>query len=172
MSRHGGHYEPALADYLRSQGVPFVGVDEARRSIFHGAKIKSFDFLVYPPNGRTWLVDVKGRKFPYASNGARRYWENWVTQADLDGLRQWEAVFGSGFEGLFVFAYQLSGDPARWPTLSIHPFEGQHYAFYGISQATYRQHCRQRSERWKTVSLPTPLFRQLAVPIARHLESA
>ena len=93
MSKPSAHYEAALADFLRSRGVPYVAVDEARRSIFGGAKIKSFDFIAYPPNGPSWLIDVKGRKFPYASGGAARYWENWVTQADLDGLEKWEAVF-------------------------------------------------------------------------------
>jgi hypothetical protein len=111
MSKGSAHYESALADYLRSRGVPYVAVDEARRSIFAGAKIKSFDFIVYPPEGPNWLVDVKGRKFPYTGRGAGRYWENWITQADLDGLEKWEAVFSEGFLALLVFAYLLSGDP-------------------------------------------------------------
>lgn len=172
MNRGTAHYETALADYLRSRGVPYVAVDDARRSIFGGARIKSFDFIVYPPRGRSWLVDVKGRRFPYGSGARRRYWENWVTQADLDGLEQWQAVFADGFEAIFVFAYLLGGDPARWPTLAVHPFAGGHYAFYAVSLAAYRRHCRPRSGRWKTVSLPAKIFRQLAWPVVERLDQA
>ena len=172
MRKPSAHYEVALADYLRSRGVPYVAVDEARRSLFAGAKIKSFDFIVYPPNGTSWLVDVKGRKFPYLGRGAARYWENWVTQADLDGLEKWEAVFSEGFEALLVFAYWLAGDPARWPTLAVHPYGGNHYAFYGVPLAAYRHHCKVRSGRWKTVSLPTRVFRRLAYSISDRLEGA
>ncbi len=71
MSKASAHYEAALGDYLRSRGVPYVAVDEARRSVFAGAKIKSFDFIVYPPTGPSWLVDVKGRKFPYTGGGGK-----------------------------------------------------------------------------------------------------
>lgn len=172
MSSRIAHYEGALADYLRSRGIPYVAVDEARRSIFAGAKIKSFDFIVYPPSGVSWLVDVKGRKFPYTSGGAARYWENWVTRADLDGLEKWEAVFGDGFLALIVFVYQLGGNPAKWPTLAVHPYAGMQYALYGIPLAAYREHCRPRSGRWQTVSLPTRVFRRLAYPIGERLESA
>lgn len=165
------HYEAALADYLRSRGLPYVAVDEARQSVFAGTKIKSFDFVVYRPGGSNWLVDVKGRKFPYSSGGSQRYWENWITQADLDGLEQWEAVFGQGFEAVLLFAYWLQGDPARWPTLRIHPFNGRYYAFYGITLSLYRQYSRVRSGRWSTVSMPQKTFRRFAYPFAERVES-
>lgn len=170
MSKRTLHYEAALGDYLRSRGVPYVAVDEARQAIFAGAKIKSFDFVVYRPDGGNWLLDVKGRKFPYTGGRSRRYWENWITRADLDGLEQWEAVFGRGFEGVLLFAYWLLGDPARWPTLWIHPFGERYYAFYAIPVSVYRRHCRPRSGRWQTVSLPQNVFRRFAYPIAERLD--
>lgn len=58
------HYEAAFEDYLRSRGVPYIPVEEARRAIFAGERIKSFDFIVYPAGQRNWIVDVKGRAFP------------------------------------------------------------------------------------------------------------
>ena len=61
MTRRHIHYEAAFEDYLRSRGVPYVPVDEAKRAIFAGDKLKSFDFLVYPGGQRHWIVDVKGR---------------------------------------------------------------------------------------------------------------
>jgi len=172
MSTRNVHYETALADFLRSRGVPYVAVHEARRSIFAGGKVKSFDFIVYPPGRGSWLVDVKGRKFPYTCNGTRRYWENWVTQADLDGLAEWQTVFGTGFEALLVFSYWLANDPTRWPTLAVHPYNGNYYAFYGVSVTAYRRHCQARSTRWKTVSVPVETFRQIAYPITERLGSA
>jgi len=159
-------YEAAFADYLKHRGVSYVPVDETRRSMFAGAKIKSFDFLVYPKQGAPWIVDVKGRKFPYVSNtGSKRYWENWVSQADLKGLAEWQAVFGEDFEPRFVFAYWLGGDPDRWPVGEPYAFGENLYAFLSASLADYRQHCRQRSSKWQTVSVPRRHFVQIAKPI-------
>ncbi|MCH7719434.1 MAG: HYExAFE family protein [Planctomycetes bacterium] len=172
MSRRHIHYEAAFEDYLRSQGTPYLAVDEKKRAIFSGAKVKSFDFLVYCPNGCTCLIDVKGRKFPSGSGTSKRYWENWVTQDDLDGLGKWQEVFGSGFESALVFAYWLVGTPDRYPTTRIHPFRGQYYAFMYVSLDSYRQHCRVRSPKWKTVTVPGRTFRDLAVPIQATFDVA
>ena len=165
MSRRHIHYEAAFEDYLRSQGTPYLPVDEQKRAIFSGAKVKSFDFLIYRPNGCTCLIDVKGRKFPSGSARSRRYWENWITQDDLDGLGKWQDVFGRGFEAALVFAYWLVGTPDRYPTVRIHPFRGQYYAFMYIPLDAYRRHCRVRSPKWKTVTVPGRTFREVAVPI-------
>src|SRR5512142_2054032 len=130
------HYEAAFVDYLRARQIPYVPVDETRRVVFSGEKIKSFDLIVYAPAERRWIVDVKGRQFPYiAEDGARRYWENWVTREDLDCLREWEAVFGEGFIGCFVFAYVLDGPPDRWPSVRPHAFRDDYYAFLLTSVA-------------------------------------
>ena len=95
MARRHNHYEAAFEDYVRSRGWPYLPVDEQKKAIFAGARVKSFDFLVYRPGQENaWLVDVKGRKFPYQVNGQKRYWENWVTREDLDGLSQWQVVGG------------------------------------------------------------------------------
>src|SRR5512133_2206097 len=109
MKRHV-HYETAFENYLQSRSIPYVPVNETQQVVFSGSKIKSFDFLVYPAENRNWIVDVKGRKFPYRGengSGNRQYWENWVTQQDLDGLSEWQTVFGEEFEARFVFAYLL-----------------------------------------------------------------
>ena len=45
MANRDNHYEAAFEEYLRSRGVPYVAVDEARRSVLSdGASIKSLDF--------------------------------------------------------------------------------------------------------------------------------
>lgn len=167
MKRHL-HYEAAFEDFLQSRGVSYVPVDETRRTVFAGSKIKSFDLLVYPGEDVQWIVDVKGRNFPYLDkngHGTGRYWENWVTQADLDGLADWQNVFGDEFEARFVFAYHLQGPADRWPAGRPHGYQGAFYAFLTIPLADYRQNCRKRSAQWGTVSVPRRVFRTLARPV-------
>ncbi|UCF32365.1 MAG: HYExAFE family protein [Phycisphaerales bacterium] len=165
MTRRHVHYEAAFEDYVRSRGWPYVPVDEQKKVIFSGARIKSFDFLVYPPEGPAWLADVKGRKFPYDLEGGKRYWDNWVTREDLDGLLSWESVFGEGFQAVLVFAYWLLGPPERQPTTHVHGFRNEYYSFLQVSASTYKAHARQRSPKWDTLSMSHPLFRELAKPI-------
>lgn len=165
MTRRYIHYEAAFEDYLRSRGLPYVAVDEHRKAIFGGERVKSFDFLVYHPAGEKWLVDVKGRKFPYDTDGQKRYWENWITRDDLSGLTHWEEAFGAGFRAMLVFAYHLQCPPGRAPTDFVHVFRDAQYAFMCISLAEYRRACRPRSARWDTLSMSAARFRALARPI-------
>ena len=81
-------YEAAFEDYLQTQQIPYVAVDEAKRAAFRDAKLKSFDFIVYSARSTNWLVDIKGRRWAARKAGRRPAWENWVTQADVDGLLQ------------------------------------------------------------------------------------
>lgn len=173
MSRRHIHYEAAFEDYLRSRGVPYVPVDEKRRVIFAGDKVKSFDFIVYPPKGVNWIVDVKGRQFPYVDeNGGKRYWENWITLDDLESLAEWEVVFGNDFEAQLVFAYLLGGPPDRWPSCRPHVFRGDYYAFLTVRLADYREHCRGRSDSWQTVSVPRAMYRRICRPVEAVVASA
>ena len=165
MAQRHIHYEAAFEDYVRSRGWPYIPVDEHKKAIFAGARIKSFDFLVYPPGDKAWLVDVKGRKFPYEAKGTKRYWENWVTREDLEGLRRWEGVFGDGFEPALVFVYWLVGPPGREPTLETHMYRNEYYSFLWVSASDYEAHARQRSPKWNTVTVATRVFRTLVRPI-------
>lgn len=167
------HYEMAFEDYLRQRGIPYVPVNETRKVIFSGSKIKSFDFLVYPSENCHWIVDVKGRKFPYAAGMDRpRYWENWVSQEDLDGLAEWQGVFGTDFEARFVFAYLLEGPPDHWPAGRPHCFRDGYYAFLTASLDDYRRHARRRSAGWNTVNVPRQRFREMAKPVAAFCAGA
>ncbi len=168
MAQRHIHYEAAFEDYLRSRGWPYLPVDEQKKAIFAGARIKSFDFLVYPPDGKAWLVDVKGRKFPYDAKGGKRYWENWVTREDLEGLRHWQGVFGDDFEPGLVFVYWLMGPSHREPTTEAHAYRNEFYAFLWISALDYAAHARQRSPKWDTVTVPTSAFRNLVKPLHKR----
>lgn len=171
MAQQHVHYEAAFQDFLRSRGWPYLPIDEQKKAIFSGARVKSFDFLVYPPGGKAWLVDVKGRKFPYEGSSGKRYWENWVPRADLDGLSRWDDAFGEGFQTGLIFAYWLVGPMGRVPTSQVHAFRGRDYAFLWISALDYATHARQRSPKWDTVSVPAATFRRLVKPLNESLAS-
>jgi len=168
MAQRHIHYEAAFEDYVRSRGWPYLPVDEHKKAIFGGARIKSFDFLVYPPGGKAWLVDIKGRKFPYDCKGGKRYWENWVGREDLEGLRRWRDVFGQGFEAALVFVYWLIGPPERDPTLETHLYRNQQYSFLWVSAGDYAAFARRRSPKWDTVTVPSRAFRGLARPLSNR----
>jgi hypothetical protein len=161
-------YEAAFEDYLQTRQIPYVAVDEAKRAAFRDARLKSFDFIVYSTRGTNWLVDIKGRRWATRSAGSRPSWENWVTQADLDGLRQWQEVFGDGFAALLVFAYRLDagGDP---PPEVVHPFRTARYVFAGVPLSEYEASARLRSPKWGTVHMPVREFAQRVRPIADWL---
>lgn len=170
MRRWGGvlkghvHYEAAFEACLQAQQVPYVAVDEVKKATFRGAKLKSFDFIVYSARQTNWLVDVKGRRWVRRKQQRAPAWENWVTQEDLEGLRQWEAVFGTGFAGLLVFSYWIEPD-ADPPPEVVHAHRGERYVFAGVPLEVYRQHARLRSPKWGTVNLPTAVFARHVRPL-------
>jgi hypothetical protein len=173
MSNRGEHYEKAFEDYLRAKGLPYVSVDDAKKSIFGAVPLKSFDFVVYSSGGSNLLVDVKGRKFPdsipRAKRGGGKAWENWITQGDVAGLREWETVFGGGFCSVLVFAYWLQGPPQRAPFEDVHLFRENYYAFLALPLAEYVTLSKPRSEKWKTLGVPAKPFAQAARDIASFL---
>ena len=81
--------------------MPYVAVDEARRSRWAEGSLKSLDFIVSPTGAPSWLVDVKGRRFP--SGEQKQYWKNWSTRDDLISLSRWERLFGGQFGGAVRF---------------------------------------------------------------------
>ncbi len=162
------HYECAFEDCLRSQQIPYVAVDEAKKAIFRDARLKSFDFIVYSSNQTNWLADIKGRRWFRRGQQTKPAWENWVTQEDLDGLQAWEEVFGPGFAGLLVFAYWLEPD-AQPPPEIVHVFRQQRYVFAGVPLEDYRVHARVRSPKWGTVNMPTAEFARHVRPLRELL---
>jgi hypothetical protein len=162
------HYEAAFEDLLRCRQIPYVSVDEARKAIFRDAKLKSFDFIVYSESRPNWLVDIKGRRFAARKGSPRAAWENWITQADLDGLRQWQQVFGDGFAALIVFAYWLDG-PGAPPAELVHTFRDRQYVFAALPLSDYEQHARVRSPKWGTVNMPVRRFAERIRPLAQWL---
>ena len=165
MVKRDNHYEAAFEAYLRTIEVPYVAVDELRRSLTaDGQSIKNLDFIVTSPAGVSWLIDVKGRRFP-SGEGQRHYWKNWSTNDDLKSLARWEALFGPSFAGLFVFAYNIVGDRAPLAEDRLFEYREALYGFVGVPLAAYVSTARPISPAWETVAVPTAQFRRLARPV-------
>ena len=165
MADRSVHYEAAFEAFLRDRGIPYVAVDEAKKALFAGAKLKSFDFVVYRPEGKNLLVDVKGRKL----TPPRGSFQNWTTREDIDDLRQWQDIFGDGFTAMFLFMFYWPGTPDASPLKDMMLHHDKWYGTLGISIADYREHMKPRSEAWGTVHLPTKDFRRLAKPFEEWL---
>jgi len=167
MANRDNHYEAAFEAYLRHRCLPYVAVDEARRSVLgDGDSIKNLDFIVSVPGLGTWLIDVKGRRFPSSED---QYWKNWSTRDDLKSLAQWETLFGESFRGLLVFAYNIVGDRAPLPAEQLFEFREAIYGFVGVTLTDYAAYCRPISPRWDTVAMPAADFRRLARPVEEFL---
>ncbi len=162
MADRDNPYEAAFEEYLRARTIPYVAVDETRRSLLDEKSLKSLDFIISTRRGERLLVDVKGRRFP--SGTQRQYWKNWSTQDDLRSLAEWERVFGNGFRSMFVFAYNVVGDRAPLPAEKLFEHKNELYGFVGIPLNHYLAHARQISPRWATVAMSTEKFRSLAAP--------
>ena len=171
------HYESAFEAFLRGRGLPYVAVDESKRALFSGSKLKSFDFVVYSRAGPNLLVDVKGRKATGSAGGGASL-QTWATRRDVEDLFQWERIFGEGFRAMFGFVFEvepvLAPPPAHfvWRVGQAPPGAAaseRHYLMFGVDLADYRSHMSRRSVRWDTVSMPMADFRQLARPMAEWL---
>ena len=162
MAKRDNHYEAAFEAFLRGRGVPYVAVDETKRSLLGSESIKNLDFIVSAADGRRWLVDVKGRLFPSVSRGGKHYWKNWSTRDDLKSLTRWERLFGDGFQALFVFAYQVVGERAPLPRARLFSYRDRLYGFLAIRLQQYLESARVISPKWDTVAMPTPGFRESA----------
>ena len=165
MADRSIHYEAAFEAYLRHRGIPYVAVDEAKKALFSNAKLKSFDFVVYSKTGPNLLIDVKGRQMKDAS--AKRSFQTWTTERDVEDLMQWEQVFGDGFKAIFTFIYWI--EPPLSPEAGMFEHRDRWYLLLGVDLTEYRNHMRRRSVKWETVALPAEDFRQLARPIESWL---
>jgi hypothetical protein len=144
--------------------LTYIPIDETRRSALAGESLKSLDFIVRGSLGSSWLIDVKGRRFP-AAHERRQCWKNWTTRDDLRALAAWERLFGEGFQGLFVFAYAIVGDLSPLPAEQLYAFRGQWYAFVGVRLCDYACYARPISTAWQTVALSSQRFREIARPL-------
>lgn len=157
------HYERAFGNWLIDNRVRYIKVDEQKRAVFGRAKIKSFDYLIYPPNQKIITAEVKGRKFHGTSLATLTGFECWVTTDDIIGLTMWQDVFGSTHVPAFIFVYKIENIDVDYDGREIYQFEGARYIFFCIRLDDYRRYMKTRSPKWRTVTLPAASFRQCAV---------
>jgi hypothetical protein len=159
-------YEAAFEGYLKTQGLCYVGVDEGRRAMLGEMPVKNLDFIVLGACGSRLLIDVKGRQFPGGPPEKPKYtWENWATNDDINGLRNWVDVFGPGYTALFLFLYKLQPTVEVAPdTIDLFTFREQQYLLRAVTLDDYVNHMKVRSPKWGTVSLPGTQYRTLARP--------
>lgn len=176
MAQRRFHYEQAFEHYLRANCIPYVAVDEAKKSLLPPGEahrsLKSFDFVVYTDQ-RNMLIDVKGRMYGCAARdgGAspsptRRRFESWVTLDDIDSLKRWQELFGDGFEAMFVFIYCLRQQPPDALFEQVFSYNGRWYALRQTTLADYVQVMKPRSRKWATVSVPADDFERISRPFS------
>ncbi len=161
------HYEQAFENWLRDNRIQYVSVDEQKRATFARSKIKSFDFLLYPPNGRIIIAEVKGRTFKGTSLAKLTGLECWVTTEDIDGLTGWQKVFGPGHQAVFIFAYKIENVDVDFDGRDFYDFARNRYVFFCVRLDDYRKFMKRRSPKWQTVTLPADKFRKCAVQMQK-----
>lgn len=154
------HYDVAFEHYLRLRRVPYVAVDETRRTLLADASLKSMDFIVYSPAGPNLLIDVKGRR-----RVRGRKWENWASVEDIEALLKWQEVFGSDFRSLLVFAYDSTETGCPQPGCSTIEFQSRTYQFFGVWVNEYQNVMKLRSPSWQTVWLRREDYQKSRFPL-------
>jgi hypothetical protein len=168
------HYERAFEAYLQWHRIPYVAVDETRRSFLGEERVKSLDFLLIGGDEIKLLVDIKGRRYPGGSEEKpRRVWECWSTLADIDGLGRWAERFGQNYQPLLVFMYRLMPYAATIPEgEELWTWHDQRYLLRAIAVEEYRRCMRSRSPKWGTMTLTRSDYLRLVRPFPAFLDPA
>jgi hypothetical protein len=168
------HYEHAFEEYLRARRIPYVAVDEARKSLLpdpallrgeRGPALKSFDFVIYG-QGSNLLVEVKGRQIAPRKGGAPGRLESWVTLDDVTSLERWEGLFGPEFQAAFVFVYWCESQPPDALFQEVFEQRGRWYALRAVRVRDYKPAMKVRSPKWGTVHVPGEVFEKISSPFA------
>ena len=85
--------------YLLDRKAPFVNVDEAKRALFAGAKLRSFHFVVYQKEVPNWLL-----------------WAAQLRKESRQDLLEWQKIFGDGF--VAMVAKQANDGALKFQTLA------------------------------------------------------
>ena len=163
------HYEQAFENWLIDNQIKYTSIDEHKQAEFTDVKIKSFDFLVYPPDKPIIIAEVKGRKFTGISLEKMTGFECWVTAEDVDGLVKWQEVLGPAYQAVFIFVYKIENIDVDFDGVDVFDFDDNRYVFFTVKLDDYRSFMKRRSPKWQTVTLPADKFRRCAVQITELL---
>lgn len=166
------HYERAFENWLIDHQIPYVHCEEHHRLGPVDPSVKNFDFLLRPDSGRKILVEVKGRTFGGATLAGMAGLECWVTRDDIKSLQTWSKAMGADHEAILVFAYrviQADVDFDGHEALTVGP---DRYVFFCLRLEDYARRMRDRSRKWRTVTLAAADFRRfvqtLGVFLSHH----
>ena len=162
---HLNHYERAFGNWLTDNRIQYIAVDEQKRAALGTSKLKSFDYLLYPPNQPIIIAEIKGRTYSGKSFVKLTGFECWVTTDDVDGLAAWQKIFGQTHSAAFIFAYKIKNVDVDFDGRDVYNFKGQNYIFFCVKLADYIRYMKIRSPRWKTVTLSAENFRTSAVQL-------
>lgn len=162
-------YERAVEHYLRIHQLPYLAINQRRRPLAGDRPLKNFDFVIRARSGQHHLVEVKGRQFPYVHRGKRVFWENWVHEEDLEGLRLWRDYFGFGFTGLVCYAYLVTEPEYLETFASRSDWQGRSFGLVALTLEEFLQWGESRSPRWKARHIPPATFRGLIKPLSAFL---
>ena len=98
-----------VEDFLKQEKLPYIRVDEAKRALFAGARLRSFHLVVYmATTGPNWLL-----------------WAGPLNRECRKDMQLWESIFGDGFMAVIArpsrsiargFSLQtLAGQTVPWP---------------------------------------------------------
>lgn len=176
MAQRRHHYERGLESYLRARRVPYVAVNEAKKTLLPGGAaptthdgsgrraLKGFDFVIYGEDTNL-LIEAKGRRLPRLrrkdGTPAKARLQSWVTREDVEALRTWGGLFGAGYEPAFVFVYWCDDAPPDGLFSEVFEHEGRWYTLRTLSLEDYETHMRTRSPKWGTVDLPSAAYERL-----------
>ncbi|MCC5822868.1 MAG: HYExAFE family protein [Phycisphaerales bacterium] len=177
MAQRRHRAERAFEKLLRAGRIPYVAVNEARQSLLPdagapgaaGPGLKNFDFIVYGRSSNL-LIEVKGRSIPATRSATlgtgRPRLESWVTLDDVAALSRWQALFGPGYEAVFVFVYACPGPPPDGLFGEVVELDGVWHAVRAVPLDDYRDRMKVRSPRWRTVHLSRDDFESVSRPFA------
>lgn len=185
------HYESAFESLLRARRVPYIAINEARKSLLpamlsrvpHAAPaLKSFDFIAYGQGGNL-LIEIKGRTLrppaqpkPHVlttdalpirhrrASPTHPRMECWATRDDIASLLHWQELFGPEFESVLVFLYCWQVQPPDALYHDVFEHRGIWYSPRVVSVREYAAHMRTRSTKWGTVDLAPATYRELSRP--------
>lgn len=168
------HYELMFENFLRKNNFLYIAINEAKRPVFNGERIKNFDFIVVSKNGKLVLIDIKGKQFPYESKYGKNYWENWIEIDDGKFLKMWSKIFGNNAIGILVFAYLIKYKEDEKYFKDIFTFKRNKYGLIAIEINEYLKHSKPRSKSGKgtfnTISVSREKLAKLVKPISYFLE--
>jgi hypothetical protein len=159
------HYERAFENFLIDNHIRYDSTTKQKRATFEKSSIKSFDFLLYPPNQQKIIAEIKGRKFKGTAFAKMTGFECWVTADDVAGLENWQKSLGSGHIAAFIFAYCIENVDVDFDGREVFDFDNNRYIFFAVKLDDYKRHMKRRSPKWETVTLPAENFRQCAVQL-------